>query len=288
MARPDDLEALRRWYAEEIRWSARLKSKRVVEAFATVPRERFMGRGPWQIIGTSQFDLKYNQTSSANPRHLYHNILVAIDTRRGLNNGLPSFLANLIERLNLRDGDTVCHIGCGTGYYSAILAELVGRTGGVVAVEVDKELARRAKSHLRSYQQVEVVSADGFAYDPGRVNAYLINAGVSQLSPVWLNTLRKKGRMVVPLAPANLAGQILRVVRTGRNWQARFISPVGIFACSGGRSKRAESRLKKALKGGGSSDVRSLRLDRHRRSRECWLHGDNFCLSRLPWREVVS
>lgn len=123
MTSPDDLRAMRRWYAEDIRWSAGLSSERLIEAFASVPRERFVGRGPWQILGPNHLGRGYVRTGDANPRHLYHDILVAIDPRRGLNNGQPSFLAGLIDQLNLKDGETVCHIGCGTGYYSAILAE---------------------------------------------------------------------------------------------------------------------------------------------------------------------
>jgi protein-L-isoaspartate(D-aspartate) O-methyltransferase len=53
-------------------------------------------------------------------------VLVAIDEKRLLNNGQPSFLAILIEALALQEGDHVVHVGCGTGYYSAILAEFVG------------------------------------------------------------------------------------------------------------------------------------------------------------------
>jgi len=276
----DNVVAQRRWYAEELRWAAALRSERLVEAFAAVPRERFLGRGPWQISTWRG----YCETPNANPQHIHHNVLVAIDAQRDLNNGRPAFLAALIEQLKLREGGTVCHVGCGTGYYSAIMAEVVGSSGHVIAIEVDKDLARRSKTHLRSYKQVEVVNADGFAYDPGRVDALLVNAGVSHLSPIWLRVVRAKGRMVVPMTLANGEGQILTVVRTGRDWQARFVYGVRVFPCSDGRDQRAEMLLKKALKCGGASEVRSLRLERHRRSHECWLHGDGFCLSRLPWQ----
>lgn len=279
MAPSNDLTANRQWYAEELQWAACLRSERLVEAFATVPREKYMGRGPWQI---RKYSGGYARTPDANPRHLYHNVLVAIDARRGLNNGLPSFLAMLIGQLSLREGKTVCHVGCGTGYYSAILAEVVGPTGHVIAIDLDKKLARRSKTNLRAYEQVEVLNVDGFAYCPDHVDAILVNAGVSHLSPGWLSGIRAKGRMVVPMTIANGSGRILTVARTGRNWRARFICGVGIFPCCGGRDERMEKRLEKALKGGGEGDVRSLRLERHRRSPECWLHGNDFCLSRLP------
>lgn len=284
MTRSDDLIVKRKWYAEELRWSAMLNSKRLIEAFSTVPREQFLGSGPWLIRGPMQFKRGYTRTNDSDPRHLCHDVLVAIDSKRNLNNGQPSFLAGLIQLLNLRAGQTVCHIGCGTGYYSAIMAELVGPTGRIICIEVDDELAQIATKNLNPYKQVEVVIADGFNYDPGRVNAILVNAGVNHISAVWLKALRAKGRMVLPMTLANQSGGILKIVRTGRNWQARFASGVGIFPCIGGRDGKAEKKLEKAFKGGGAYEVRSLRLDRHRRSRECWLHGEYTCLSRRPWK----
>ena len=275
-----DLKAQRRWYADELRWNAKLQSERLVEAFATVPREAFLGRGPWHILSDRALVRGYVKTRDADPGHLSHNVLVAIDARRGLNNGHPSFLASLIDQLNIKEGETVYHVGCGTGYYSAIMAEMVGKGGHVVAVELDKVLARRARQNLRGYRQVEVVNADGFAHQPGRVDAILVNAGVTHLSRVWLEILRSKGRLVVPLTLKNWAGRILKATRNKPNWQARFISHVGIYHCSGTGSRSAESRLRDALAGGGAEKVRSLRLDEHKRNRDCWLHGRGSCLSR--------
>jgi hypothetical protein len=45
----DQLEAARRSYAEELRFTAHLDSPAVVAAFASVPRERFVGAGPWRV-----------------------------------------------------------------------------------------------------------------------------------------------------------------------------------------------------------------------------------------------
>ena len=251
-----------------------------MEALATVPRESFLGRGPWQILGDRAFDRGYAKTSD--PRHLYHNVLVAIDARRRprLNNGLPAFLASLIDRLDLEPGETVCHVGCGTGYYSAIMAEMVGKRGRVIAVEADQALARRSRQNLKRYPQAEVVAADGFAHDPGKVDAILVNAGVTHLSQVWLGNLKRGGRLVVPLTLENQLGRFLKATRGSPTWQARFIVQTGIYPCVGGRSDAAEALLAKAFAGGGAEKVRSLRLDRHTRNRDCWLHGRGFCLSR--------
>src|SRR2546430_16349737 len=88
-------------------------------------------------------------TPGGAPRHIYHNLLVAIDPARQLHNGLPSALAQWIEAADVRPGDRVLHIGTGPGYYTAVLAELAGPTGSVVGYEVDAALAARAGAALR-------------------------------------------------------------------------------------------------------------------------------------------
>ena len=67
--------------------------------------------------------------------------------------------------LDLAAGDHVIHVGAGQGYYSAILAEIVGPTGRVTAIEIDPDLAMKARRNLASdWPQATVVAADGFAY----------------------------------------------------------------------------------------------------------------------------
>jgi len=93
----NDLDLARAYYAEELRAVANLQSEALVRAFAKVPRERFLGPGPWQI--STFTNESYRTTPDADPRHLCHNVLVAIDATRYLNNGQPSLLAFLIDAL---------------------------------------------------------------------------------------------------------------------------------------------------------------------------------------------
>jgi protein-L-isoaspartate(D-aspartate) O-methyltransferase len=68
-------------------------------------------------------------------------------------------------------------VGAGTGYYSAILAELVGPEGRVLAFEIDAELAERAADNLEPWPQAEVVAGDGALLDPGPADVIVVNAG---------------------------------------------------------------------------------------------------------------
>ena len=74
---------------------------------------------------------------------------------RGINNGQPSLWAYLFDHLDLLPGEQVLHLGCGTGYYTAIIAELVGSAGRVTAVEIDATLARKARAALADGPQVK-------------------------------------------------------------------------------------------------------------------------------------
>ena len=279
-----DLQTLREYYAEELRAVGNLQSEAVVRAFAKVPREHFLGPGPWQVRSPG-FE-GYWTTKNADPKHLYHNVLVAIDPSRWLNNGHPSFLASLIDRLNVKPMDRVIHVGCGTGYYTAIMAEVVGREGHVAAIEVDIQLAARARNNLNYLPNVEVIYGDGGETDAGPADAILVNAGATHPRAIWLDSLRPGGRLIVPLTVTDAngggGGHVLKVSRHPGGLEASFISGVGIFSCVGSRDAELNQRLKDAFERDDWKSVQSLRRDLHEPTDTCWLHATDFCLSKLP------
>lgn len=277
------LDEMRYYYAEELRALANLQSEALVRAFAKVPREHFLGPGPWQVF-TPHSESEWT-TKDGDPRHLYHNLLVTIDAERHLNNGHPSFLAFLIDELQLQPGEHVVHIGCGTGYYTAIMAEVVGPQGHVTSVEIDSGLARRAQSNLSYLSHVEVFEGDGGKQDPGCCDAILVNAGATHPRSIWLDSLRPAGRLLLPLTvtddtDSGGAGRMLKVTRQVQGFTACFLSGVRIFPCIGGRNAELNQQLKEAFKRGNAKSVQSLRRDEHESSDACWFHGDAFCLSK--------
>jgi protein-L-isoaspartate(D-aspartate) O-methyltransferase len=76
-------------------------------------------------------------TPSADPVYLYIKGVIGILPERNLNNGEPSLHAALIASAAPQPGEHVVHIGAGVGYYTAIMAELVGASGRVTAIELD-------------------------------------------------------------------------------------------------------------------------------------------------------
>ncbi len=271
-----DLAGVRKRYADELKKLTQARSSALVRAFATVPRERYLGPGPWQI-----FRIPGGYKPTPDPSDLYANVLVGIKPERMLNNGEPSLHMHLIDEMNPQPGEHVVHIGCGTGYYSAIFAECVTEAGAVTAIEIDEELAARASRNLAPLSQVEVVSGNGATADFPDADGIYVNAGASHPYPVWLDRLRPGGRLVLPLTGSRgfTLGGVILITREEDRYGARFISPVIIFPCVAGRAKDLEPLLDDAFQRGRLADVRSLRRETHPPGETCWLHAPDFCLS---------
>ncbi|HME73499.1 MAG TPA: rRNA adenine N-6-methyltransferase family protein [Myxococcota bacterium] len=283
-----ELDATRRRYAEELGGRLALRSKRLVEALATVAREDFVGPGPWLTLRAPE---GYVSTPNRDPACLYVDIPIALDPGRLLNNGAPSLVAALIDALEVEEGQRVVHIGAGTGYYSAILGEMVGRSGRVTAIELDRGFAARARQHLVPWPQVTLVAGDGTRHAAEPADAILVSAGCTHPKSLWIDGLLPGGRLVIPLTgfrappPAarfgrNLAGQALLVHRQGDRFAARFLIGIGISFCHGARDLIHERLLVDSFRAGGASEVRSLVRFAHPRDGKCWFHAPEFCLSR--------
>ncbi len=277
------IDVARRAYAEELRaTSPVLCHEGVVEAFATVPRERFLGPGPWKILPGPRSRETY-VTPDCDPRRVYHDVLVPLDEERDINNGQPSLWTFMFDRLGVKPGEHVLQVGAGTGYYSAVLAELTGEAGRVTAVEYDDRLAVRAAENLAPWSQVDLVHGDGATIDPGGVDVVVAFAGVTHPAPHWLDQLRDGGRLMVGLTATDWWGLMLMATRSGETFGAEALGPCG-FVPFVGRDEDAAERLGKALKRLRGKDVpiASLHLGTPPvgAKRQVWYAGPGFWLSR--------
>jgi protein-L-isoaspartate(D-aspartate) O-methyltransferase len=278
MACAPTLEQVRRWYAEELRAVARLTDQRVVDAFATVPRERFVGAGPWRILHLSD---GYWTTPDADPRHLYHNVLVALDESTGLNTGEPALWAYHFDRLGIREGDRVLQIGTGSGYFTAILAALVGPSGKVLGLEVEPRLASQAQANLTAWPCASVRLVEGIVPIEGQWDVALAFAGATAPPAAWVSALADGGRALIPMTGHERWGFMLRLDRHGAGFTAGSAGRCGFFHCVGARNDGEAAALQRALLDPqGQRELKSLRRDRHEHEESCWLHGNGWCLSK--------
>ncbi|MCC8967675.1 methyltransferase domain-containing protein [Bradyrhizobium sp. Pear76] len=283
-----ELRIVRAAYAKQILAAANVNDARVAAAFAAIPREDFVGPGPWLMLRWWTGD--YVPTPDADPVYLYTNDLVALRPERRLNNGQPSLHAYLMHQAAPAAGEHVVHIGTGTGYYTALLAHLTGPSGRVTGIEYDPELAARARANLAPYPNVEIIAGDGTraSFDPADV--IYVNAGCTRPAARWLDGLADGGRLILPLtsdegfkggAPEQIArsGAVFRVRREGAQYQATWISPVAIIPCDGGRDEMSEKALAEAFARGGWQKVTRLYRNAEIPDERCWLRGDGWCLA---------
>lgn len=243
-----DTAKTRRWFAEDLRIAAPvINNLRIIDAFAAVPREDYLGAGPWTML-TRQGGGNMTRTPSARPQDIYHDLPVTIDAERKLNNGQPSLWAYVFDHLGISNGDTVVQVGAATGYYTAILAELVGPNGCIIAYETLEDLAERAANSLRCYSQAEVRLGDATqASDLPELDIVVVCAGVTHVPEPWLDNLSDGGRMMLPFTGTKGWGFLMHLRRTGRSFPIRSLGPCGFYDCEGARRDDEAQALTDAL-----------------------------------------
>jgi protein-L-isoaspartate(D-aspartate) O-methyltransferase len=184
----------------------------------------------------------------------------------------------------------VVHIGIGTGYYTAIMSHLAGPSGRVTGIEVDADLAARAKENLSSFANVRVVTGNGAAVSFDAADVIYVNAGVTRPADPWLDRLTEGGRLILPLTtskgflandPANVQwrGAMFRIERRMTDFLAQWITPVAIIPCDGVRDEASEAALADAFKKGGWERVTRLYRNDDVPEDRCWLRAPGWCLA---------
>jgi protein-L-isoaspartate(D-aspartate) O-methyltransferase len=263
-------------YAEEIAILGGLTSNPLRQALVRVRRDRFLPPGPWVI---ESLEGSYYTSESADIGQILHGVGVAIDLARLLNNANPVKVCVQMQLAEIQPGQTIFHIGAGYGYFTALMAELVGPQGRVIAAEIDPGLAEIARANLAEWPQVEVVG-DALAAELPMVDLIFSSAGLAEIPLSWPERLRQGGRMILPITGHHDHGAVFLFQRLSANGPlaARIQSFTRYFPCLGTRDDRSLDALTEAFKRPISA-VQSLRLDQHPAGPDCWLHRDGWCLS---------
>lgn len=191
-----DPEALRTAMVDQLVRAGTIRSKPVEAAFRTVPRHEFAPEAtpvkaydPHDIVAT-----KRNE----------HGVIISSISA-------PSIQAMMLEQAEVQVGMRLGEVGSG-GYNAALMAELVGRDGSVVTIDIDSDVTDRARRLLDAtgYGRVEVILADGEhgLPDYGTVDRLLVTVGAWDIPPAWTDQLAENGRVVVPLRMRGLTRSI--------------------------------------------------------------------------------
>jgi len=257
------------------------ENQRLLHAFTRVERHHFLGPGPWTVCqdGTKTID--------DDPAVVYQDM--GIGLAPGIPTGLPSLHASLLHRARPEPGDRVMQVGAGTGYFTAILAELVGPSGRVRAFEIDEGLAATARTLLAAWPWVSVEARSGVLRPDEPVDLLYVNAGVQLLPRSWIEALAPDGRLVFPLVSSAGPGAVFLIRReAGTICSARFLCRAGFVPCIGAQDEPASARLTEALRTDDCHAVRSLRLAPAPPDASCWFAGDGWWLSTYPVEEENS
>lgn len=288
------LEDIRRRFAADILSAANIRNPALQAAVASIPRERFLGDPPWQIVGMGD---GYKALPSFDPAVAYQDVLFALPPDRGVNNGSPSLHAVLLHSLDARPGHRVLHIGAGTGYYTAILAALVGADGRVLAVEIDPALCAQAKANLVGLPAVEVQCADGAAWPSDPVDRIYVSFEVSRPAAPWIEGLAMGGRLILPLGVAarrrggrlvdDQNGVVFLIERGIGGFAAQAVTRASFVHAAGAMEApaREDALLRRALNRGGARLVRSLIWKHLAATDRCWFHSRGWSLSQDPVAE---
>lgn len=167
-----------------------IHDERLLEVMRRVPRHKFVSPERWaQAYADHPVVIPEEQTTSQ-----------------------PYIIAAMIQAADIRPQDRVLEIGAGSGYQTALLAELARQ---VVAVERYSTLAESAQLRLRSlgYANVAVVAGDGTLgwQAAAPFDAIIVSAAAPRIPPALLEQLAPGGRLVIPIGdPQSQTLQLFR------------------------------------------------------------------------------
>lgn len=163
-----------------------LKTERIIEAFRKIKRIDFLPEDMKNLADLNEaLPIGQNQTISQ-----------------------PLVVAFMLEQLQPEPGDKILDVGAGSGWTSALLGEIVGQKGKVIAIEIIPELKEFGESNVSKYNfikkgQVQFVLADGSqGYKKAApFDKILASAAVQGKIPqAWKKQLKIGGRIVTPIS----------------------------------------------------------------------------------------
>jgi protein-L-isoaspartate(D-aspartate) O-methyltransferase len=203
-------EERRRMVAEQI-VSRGVKDPLVLAALRSVPRHEFV---PEDVARTAYRDA---------PLPIGHDQTIS----------QPYIVALMTEAIGLEGGERVLEVGTGSGYQSAVLAEIAGH---VDTVEIHADLAKEARERLTrlGYHDVTVHDGDGYRGLPESApfDAIVVTAAPDHVPRTLLDQLKVGGRLVLPVGRRS---QMLQLwVRTEKDFDAKNLIPVQFVPMTGG------------------------------------------------------
>jgi len=130
----------------------------------------------------------------------------------------PYIVALMTDLLQLNKDSRVLEIGTGSGYQTAVLAELAER---VFTVEVVRELGEASAGKLTQLKYGNIVYHTGNGYDGWAVyapyDAIIVTAAASHIPQALVDQLKPGGRLVIPVGLPYMPQELMLVEKDNRN-----------------------------------------------------------------------
>ncbi len=239
-----ELIEIRRKYAALLQERCQIQSAAVLAAFQTVAREIFAGPAPWTMYEPRKGDFK--KFSTSDPKDLYSGALISLDGDKGINNGSPIINAIGIEALELSPGMKVYQVGTGGGYYTAILSDIVGKTGEVIGLEIDPHQYTNSRENLQHLANIEIKQSDASTFPIQSANAIISHAGASFPPTNWLKGLAEGGVLVFPLTyklrdGGGTIGKYVKIKNLKGKLSTTLLTDCAFYPCIGSRNENWDS-----------------------------------------------
>lgn len=134
----------------------------------------------------------------------------------------PYIVALMTELLALQGQEKVLEIGTGSGYQTAILANLANE---VYSIEILEPLARRAGALLSSLglANIHIRCADGYEgwQEEAPFDAIIVTAAPQEVPPQFIQQLKTGGRLVIPVG--NFSQKLNLIIKTAQGIQKQSI-----------------------------------------------------------------
>jgi protein-L-isoaspartate(D-aspartate) O-methyltransferase len=187
-----------------------LKTERIIKAFKKIKRVDFLPESLKELAELNEaLPIGYGQTISQ-----------------------PLVVAFMIELLEPKEGEKILDIGSGSGWTTALLAEIVGKNGKVIGIEIVPELAEFGKKNIEKYNFIEKKIVEVFYGDGSKgfekespFDKILCSASVQREIPkAWKEQLKIKGKIVTPIGTS-----IFKIEKKSKKEFEKFEYPGFVF-----------------------------------------------------------